>query len=146
MRLSVVRSETSSGRKEAGPSPWPTCLIVEDQALIGLSLEAYLEEVGFRHCKTFPSGAAALAWLSTHTPTVAVLDFSLKDGPCTKLVRVLRERGIPFVIYSGHPREIAPPVFRNVPWLSKPCDRATLLAALARAAPALAEATTPAVV
>jgi DNA-binding response OmpR family regulator len=79
----------------------------EDQALISLSLEAYVEETGFGGCETFPSDAGALGWLATNTPTVAILDYSLKDGPCTSLVRALQECGVPFVIYSGHRRTVA---------------------------------------
>jgi hypothetical protein len=30
-------------------------MIVEDQTLIGLSLEAYLEEAGYGMCEVFPS-------------------------------------------------------------------------------------------
>jgi DNA-binding response OmpR family regulator len=52
-------------------------LIVEDQALIGLALEAYLEEVGFGDCETVPSAAEAMEWLSTHTADVVILDYSL---------------------------------------------------------------------
>jgi DNA-binding response OmpR family regulator len=112
-------------------------MIVEDQALIGLALEAYLEEMGFGDCETLPSGAVALDWLATNTPSIAILDYSLKDGPCTRLVRTLQERDIPFVIYSGHKQTIAPPELQQVPWLNKPCDRPALLAALTRVAPAL---------
>jgi DNA-binding NtrC family response regulator len=112
-------------------------MIVEDQALIGLALEAYLEEMGFGDCETLPSGAAALDWLATNRPSIAILDYSLRDGPCTRLVRALQERDIPFVIYSGHKRTVAPPDLQHVPWLNKPCDRPALLAALTRVAPAL---------
>ncbi len=115
----------------------PTCMIVEDQTLIGLSLEAYLEETGFGVCQLFSSAAEALAWLTTNAPTVAVLDYSLRDGPCTTLTGVLAERSIPFIIYSGYKRSIARRELQNVPWISKPCDREALLAALARVAPAL---------
>ncbi len=145
MSLGTVQAETSSGRGTGNLSSPPTCMIVEDQALIGLSLEAYLEEIGFGGCETFPSGAEALRWLAKNTPTVAILDYSLRDGPCTCLVRTLQERGTPFVIYSGHRRSAAPPELQNVPWLNKPCDRAALLAALTQAAPALAEWNTKAV-
>jgi DNA-binding response OmpR family regulator len=112
-------------------------MIVEDQTLIGFSLEAYLEEAGFGMCEVFPSAAEARAWLATHTPTVAVLDYTLQDGPCTTLTGVLAERGIPFVIYSGRKRSVASRELQNVPWISKPCDREVLLAALTRVAPAL---------
>jgi DNA-binding response OmpR family regulator len=59
----------------------PICLIVEDQALIGLSLEAYLEEVGFGMCEVVPSSIDALEWLVSNTPTIVILDYSLQDGP-----------------------------------------------------------------
>ena len=139
MSLGIVQAGTSSGRGTENVSPPPTCMIVEDQALIGLSLEAYLEEIGFGGCETFPSGAEALQWLATNTPTVAILDYSLRDGPCTCLVHTLQERGTPFVIYSGHRHSAAPPELQNVPWLNKPCDRAALLAALTQVAPVLTE-------
>ena len=135
MRLGAPEAEFVPGHRTSETSSQPTCMIVEDQALIGLSLEAYLEEIGFGRCE-IASSAEASEWLGSHTPTVAILDFSLRDGPCTTLARSLQERGLPFVIYSGHRREIAPPKLRDVPWLSKPCDRAALLAALTHVAPA----------
>jgi DNA-binding response OmpR family regulator len=114
-------------------------MIVEDQALIGFALEAYLEEAGFGTCEVFPSAAETLAWLATHTPTVAVLDYSLQDGPCTALTGVLTERDIPFIIYSGRKHSVAPRQLQHVPWISKPCDREVLLAALLRVAPILSK-------
>ncbi len=139
MSLGPIQAETPSGLGSTSLSSAPTCMIVEDQTLIALSLEAYLEEIGFGGCETFPSCAEALEWLGSNTPSVAILDYSLKDGPCTTLVHTLRGRGIPFVVYSGHRRSVAPCELQNVPWLNKPCDRAALLAALTHVAPALGE-------
>ena len=139
MSLASLGSATSSVGGATISSSKPSCMIVEDQALIGLALEAYLEDIGFAVREPLPSAAAALEWLDTHSPTVAILDYTLTDGPCTTLARRLTERGIPFVIYSGHSRSVAPPELRNVPWINKPCDREVLLAALIRAAPALAQ-------
>ena len=138
MSSALVGSQTSSPIGVEAPSSPPSCMIVEDQALIGLALEAYLEDLGFAVSEPLSSVAAALRWLETNTPTVAVLDYTLQDGPCTKLVRALAQRGIPVVIYSGHKSSVAPPELRSVPWINKPCDREVLLAALLRAAPALA--------
>ncbi len=136
MSLDGVGSEASLA--DAGIIQFlPTCMIVEDQTLIGLSLEGYLEETGFRACPVFPSAAEALAWLTTNAPTVAVLDYALKDGPCTTLTGVLAQRSIPFIIYSGHKRSVARRELQNVPWISKPCDREALLATLMRVAPTL---------
>jgi DNA-binding NarL/FixJ family response regulator len=75
MSLDGVGSDISMSHGSEGVSR-PTCLIVEDQALIGLALEAYVEEAGFGACETFPSAAEALQWLATDTPQVAILDYA----------------------------------------------------------------------
>jgi DNA-binding response OmpR family regulator len=63
----------------------PCCMIVEDQALIGMSLKAFLEDAGFAVAGPFPSCADALRWLEHNTPQVAVLDVSLRDGTACRL-------------------------------------------------------------
>jgi len=99
-------------------------MIVEDQALIGLALEAYLEQTGFKIAGLFPTNEKALRWLEGGTPDLALLDLMLADGPCVLLARELKRRGIPFAIYSALPRrEDAPPELRGVPWLEKPVQR-----------------------
>jgi DNA-binding response OmpR family regulator len=102
-------------------------MIVEDQALIGLSLEAYLEENGFAVAGPFVTSTDALQWLSTQTPHLALLDVMLDDGSSVKVASCLKERGVPFAVYSGlKPERESPPEFRNVPWLEKPMSRAAL--------------------
>lgn len=58
----------------------PCCMIVEDQALIGMSLEAFLEDAGFSIAGPFLSCANTLRWLETNTPNVALLDGALREG------------------------------------------------------------------
>src|SRR5215210_7488925 len=77
------------------------CLILEDQALIGLALEASLEEAGFSVAGPFGKSADALHWLGERTPDLALIDVLLKDGPCLPVARELRKRRVPFAIYSG---------------------------------------------
>ena len=104
------------------------CLVAEDQALIAMALEAYLEEVGIEIVGPFASCEQALAWAESGTPDVALLDYKLKDGPCTQLARTLLERGVPVVIYSGYPQgPDTPPELRDVIWIEKPVERAKLL-------------------
>jgi CheY-like chemotaxis protein len=81
----------------------PCCMIVEDQALIGMSLEAFLEDAGFSVAGPFPSCADALRWLEHNTPQVAVLDVSLRDGTSLPIAQTLKGRNTPFAIYSGLP-------------------------------------------
>jgi DNA-binding response OmpR family regulator len=108
------------------------CLLAEDQALIGMALEAYLEDAGYDVAGPFATSAAALASLETQPPQVAIIDYKLRDGCCLKLVHALRDSGVPFLVYSGLPRlPEQSPEFDGVPWLEKPTDRPELLMALA---------------
>jgi two-component SAPR family response regulator len=111
----------------------PRCMIVEDQALIGMSLEASLEEAGFVVEGPFMSNAQALSWLESDVPDIALLDIMIKDGTSVEIARALNSRGIPFVIYSGlPPNSHAPPELQNVLWLEKPVSRENLTDALER--------------
>jgi DNA-binding response OmpR family regulator len=121
------------------PAFMPCCLIAEDQALIGMALEAYFEDLGVDVAGPFPSCAETARWLQAHTPEVAILDFKLKDGSCTDVARSLLARGVPVIIYSGLPRaDDERQKLPGVTWLEKPVDRATLLNAALRLAPSLA--------
>jgi DNA-binding NtrC family response regulator len=118
----------------------PLCLIAEDQTLIGMGLEATLEDAGVAVAGPFPSCRNALAWVKDHTPEIAIVDYKLKDGPCTDLVRALVRRNVPVIIYSGYPHgDDLPAEFCGLTWLEKPTARADLLAAVAQVAPAVSE-------
>ncbi|MXQ12407.1 response regulator [Microvirga makkahensis] len=116
------------------------CLVAEDQALIGMALEATLEDAGVAVAGPFPSCRDALAWVEDHTPEFAIVDYKLKDGPCTELARALLARNVPVIIYSGYPHgDDLPAEFRGLPWLEKPTARADLLAAVAQVVPSISE-------
>ncbi len=121
------------------------CMIVEDQALIGMSLEASLEEAGFQVSGVFMSNAQALKWLEGNAPDIAVLDIMIKDGTSLEIARALKGLGVPFAVYSGlPPKADCPPELQDVPWLEKPVSRETLLSVLGRlAVPAGEEITLP---
>src|SRR5215218_6171850 len=87
----------------------PYCVIIEDQVIIAMSLEAYFEDVGFA-VHTLTTIAQAQAWLKDNTPEFVILDFMLRDGPATHL---------------GVPSQL-----QEVPWLEKPTRREDLLNAL----------------
>ncbi|HYF55327.1 MAG TPA: response regulator [Salinarimonas sp.] len=112
--------------------PHPSCLLAEDQALIAMALEAYLDDVGLAVVGPFRSSVGALAWAEHASPSVALLDFQLDDGPCIELALTLLRRGVPVVIYSGHPRWSAslPTDLDEVEWMEKPVDRDRLLQVL----------------
>ncbi|WP_262270443.1 response regulator [Microvirga yunnanensis] len=105
----------------------PCCLVIEDQALIAMSIETYLEDAGIA-VQTVGSLAEARAWLEANTVDVAIVDFMLKDGCATGLAGDLTGRAIPFVIYSGYPiSQGVPSELQGVPWLEKPTSREDLM-------------------
>jgi DNA-binding response OmpR family regulator len=110
-------------------------MIVEDQALIGMSLEAFLEDAGFEVAGVFMSNAQALQWLEGDLPDVAVLDVMIKDGTSVAVARALKKLGVPFAVYSGLPSKAECPVeLQDVPWLEKPSSRETLVGVIGQLA------------
>jgi DNA-binding response OmpR family regulator len=101
-----------------------------------MSLEAYLEDVGYELAGPFRSNAEALAWLENSTPDLAILDYKLNDGLCVDLARILKVRGVPFVIYSGDRQaSVMPTEFEGAPWIEKPCPREVFLDVLTTLVP-----------
>jgi len=116
----------------------PCCLVAEDQALIGMALETTLDDAGIVVAGPFSSCREALAWVESHTPELAIIDYKLKDGPCTELVRALVSRSVPVIIYSGYPHgQDVPPDLCGLTWLEKPTASSDLLAAVAQVAPSV---------
>jgi DNA-binding response OmpR family regulator len=110
----------------------PLVLVVEDEIVIALMVEDWLKDAGYRVAGPFVTCSAASSWLRAQTPDLAVLDTRLQDGSCQDLARELRDRGVPFVVYSGaiddHLPELA-----GAAWVSKPSSGQDLLDALLRA-------------
>jgi DNA-binding response OmpR family regulator len=106
-------------------------LIAEDEALISIMLSDDLRDEGYRIAGPFGRVADALAWLEGETPDVAIVDYMLRDGPCTGLTDLLSQRGVPFIIFSAYPHDLdTPPELRSARWLDKPLSADALLAAL----------------
>ena len=106
-------------------------LLAEDEALIGLDLSDILEDAGYRVIGPVATAAEALHLLQRDDPQFAIIDVRLRDGPCTEVVRLLRQRGVPFVVHSGC--QVDEPLateLGNAPWLIKPASPRDLLAAL----------------
>jgi DNA-binding response OmpR family regulator len=105
-------------------------LLLEDEALIALNLQDDLQDAGFEVAGPFVTCTAALEWLGTETPNTAILDATLKDGPCREVALELSRREVPFLIYSGHheDRELLAE-FHHVTWIEKPVPSAVLVQA-----------------
>ncbi len=116
----------------------PSCLLVEDEVLVGMDLEDGLREAGF-DVRWVSSAQSALAVLQTDTPDIVVLDVIVRVEPCTLVARELKKRGIPFLVHSGYPQTAAMTEFQGAPWVEKPADVTRVASALAEALSAAAD-------
>ena len=107
-------------------------LLVDDELLLTLDIEDILVRGGIEVAAACATNAQALAWLASYKPFVAVIDFRLKDGTSQPVAKVLENMGVPTVVYSGNAYEadLHKANFGRFPWLQKPCEPDTLLAAL----------------
>jgi|SRR6056297_1775517 len=111
-------------------------LVVEDEALIALDLEATLSEAGWTVIGPAGTGARALELLKGDLPHVACLDLNLGSGTSHDLARTLIARDVPVVFISGRDSRALPEDLRCVPLLGKPVDDALLCRTLAALVPA----------
>jgi DNA-binding NtrC family response regulator len=76
-------------------------LLVEDEPLVMLDIKCALEETGARvDCARSLSEARAL--VKVEKVVAAVVDYVLADGTADDLCSELKQRDIPFAVYSGY--------------------------------------------
>ena len=110
----------------------PLILVLEDQMLIAMDVEATLTDHGARRIVTASSAAEALSRLRDGLPDLAVLDVNLGQGTSIPVAQELRRKGIPFVFATGYgDKAVIPPELKDAPMVRKPFDGESLVAALA---------------
>ena len=104
-----------------------TILIVEDEPLIAMMLEDFLESLGYSVHGTADNVADALRQVEQGGFDLAILDVNLNGQTAWPVAHKLRDNNIPFVIATGGHVEPPPPEFANVPVIEKPytVDRVT---------------------
>jgi DNA-binding response OmpR family regulator len=108
----------------------PLVLVLEDEALIALNVQDELQDAGYEVAGPFSACSAALEWLRTTTPDMAVLDTTLKDGHCREIALELSRREVPFLIYSGYQEDQRLlSDFQHIAWIEKPVPSGTLVQA-----------------
>ena len=106
-----------------------SCLIVEDEPLIGMDLEETVEAAGYRP-QWAASLEAALALLTEKIPDAAIVDIVLRDKICLDLIRELKRRRVPFIVHSASNAGDGQVDLLGVPWLAKPTRPQMILDAL----------------
>jgi DNA-binding response OmpR family regulator len=114
------------------PTPRSRVLLLEDVALIAVTLQDDLEEAGYGVVGPFTACRDALSWLGGNKPDLAILDAVLKDGPCKDVALALTSLNVPFLVYSGYAQDLSVPrELTNATWVEKPATAEGLLKALA---------------
>jgi PAS domain S-box-containing protein len=105
-------------------------LLVEDEPLVAMDLEAQLAEAGVTVVGPAPTVAAAKRLLAKEPLDAAVLDANLAGASVAEVAAALDEKGTPFLFATGYGPEGLPGDFRDRPVLTKPIPTADLLGTL----------------
>jgi CheY-like chemotaxis protein len=109
-------------------------LIVEDEPLIAMMLEDFLESLGHAVVGTCDSVEAALDHVDRGGFDVAIVDVQLKDGKqAWPIADRLAQNGTPFVLATGGHVEPPPEAHADAPVLAKPYTIDAIEPALAQA-------------
>jgi two-component SAPR family response regulator len=105
-------------------------MIVEDEMLVAMELEALLAEEGCAVVGPAPTTARALALLDEELPDAAILDVNLDGQTAAPVAAALNAQGVPFVLASGYSHALQPEM-QGAPRLDKPVNHEKLVRALA---------------
>ena len=123
----VIEQDSHKRPTQADPA---TVLIVEDEFLIGLDMEAMLQDCGYITLGPCDSVVQALDVLDSESVDAAVLDFEVRDGDTIALAKRLIEHDTPFIFSTGRPERI-PDSFADRARVQKPCGADELRDAVA---------------
>lgn len=118
------RDEVASSRAACmGDSMTPPrrILVVEDEPLIAMMLEDFVDAIGHTPAGTADTVASALALIEAGGIDAAIMDVNLRGGEKSwPIADALADRTIPFVLTSGGNGDDIPERHRAAPRLDKP--------------------------
>jgi DNA-binding response OmpR family regulator len=95
-------------------------LVIEDEPLIAMMIEDFIDILGYNLAGACDSIADALVKVAAGGFDVAILDVNLRDGPCWPVADALKSADVPFVLASGGHVEPPPPGHVDAHQLAKP--------------------------
>jgi CheY-like chemotaxis protein len=108
-------------------------LIVEDEPLIAMMLEDFLDSLGHKVAATCDTVAEALARVMQGGFDVAIIDVNLNGEQVWPVADRLAAQGVPYVLATGGHIEPPPALHASAPVLSKPFSLDAIEPALAEA-------------
>lgn len=108
-------------------------LVVEDELLIGLDLQATIEQAGFGVIGPVPSIRQAMEAIEKDAPDAALLDANLAGISSLPIAEALSMRDIPFGVVSGYAAlDAEGEALRTAPRLEKPFNASEVVGLLKR--------------
>ena len=95
-------------------------LVVEDEPLIAMMLEDFLDSLGHKVHATCESVSEAVKAVDLGGFELAILDVNLKGENVWPVATRLREKNVPFVLATGGHVDPPPAEFNTVPVIEKP--------------------------
>jgi CheY-like chemotaxis protein len=96
-------------------------LVIEDEPLIAMMLEDFLDSLGHKVVDTVETVEDALARIEVGGFDVAIVDVHLKEGEKVwPVADRLASAGLPFILATGGHVEPPPAEYASVPVLAKP--------------------------
>jgi CheY-like chemotaxis protein len=105
-------------------------LVVEDESMVSMLIEDYLDHLGCKVAGTASSLDEAVTKARSLDLDVALLDLNLNGKLSYPVADVLHSRGIPFIVATGYGRANLPDWVNAVSVLSKPFGLDQLASAL----------------
>ena len=106
--------------------PAARILVVEDEFLVAMQIEAILTRAGWRVIGSAGTLSSAVGLARKSACDAALLDVNLRGERADEVAAILFARGVPFLFVSGYGRGNLPAAFRqSVELIAKPfSDRA----------------------
>jgi DNA-binding response OmpR family regulator len=109
----------------------PPILLVEDEPLIAMMLEDFLDMLGYPSCGCVDTVADALDLIGKGGIAGAIVDVHLRGGEKSwPIADALSDRGIPFLLATGGHVDPPPGRHADAPTLSKPFTMDSVAVAL----------------
>jgi DNA-binding response OmpR family regulator len=101
-------------------------LLVEDEAMIAMMLEEYVDTLGHHVQGVASTLSEAYAMVEVGGFDLAILDCHLDGEEVWPIAELLERKGIPYILSSGGSINEVPEAFADRPMLSKPYTIGTI--------------------
>ena len=105
-------------------------LIVEDEFLVAMEMEAILQDAGHSPVGIAPDLCTAQSYFD-EALDLALVDLNLRDGLTgPQIGQLLGERGVPVMFVTANPRLLGDGIAGTIGVITKPTDQHTLIQAV----------------